>query len=228
MSDSPQAVLRRCRLFRGLTESSLARLAGLGQICRYGRGQLIFREGTACPGIFVVNTGSVRVFKVSASGKEHILHFANPGMTFAEVAAIGEFDCPAHAEAMEETTCVLLPREPFLAAIRSDHELCLQLMAGMAGWVRHLIGLLEDIVLRDATSRVARYLLQSGDIDETGMITLPMLKRDLASHLNLTSETLSRSLRRLAEAALIEMPDAQTIRVLNRGRLANKAEDGID
>lgn len=95
----------------------------------------------------------------------------------------------------------------------------------MAAWVQHLIGLLEDIVLRDAAGRVARHLLQQA-AGSGSEFALPILKKDLASHLNLTSETLSRILRRLAESAMIEMPDQQSIRVLDRGRLAEVA-DGL-
>jgi CRP-like cAMP-binding protein len=83
----------------------------------------------------------------------------------------------------------------------------------MALWVRTLIGLLEDLVLRDATARVARKLLEADPTGGRGEFVLPFLKRDLASHLNLTSETLSRTLRRLAEAGLIELGDGQRMRI---------------
>lgn len=225
MSDDLHDIVSRCRFFGGLTDSSRQRIASLAERKRYKKGEIIFRQGQSCPGVFVVGRGNVRVYKIAPSGKEHVLHFASEGMTFAEVAAIGQFDCPAHAEALEDTVCALLPQEAFLRALRSDHDLCVQLLQGMADWVRHLIGLLENIVLRDAAGRVARHLLQQA-ADSGSEFALPILKKDLASHLNLTSETLSRTLRRLAESAMIEMPDQQSIRVLDRGGLA-KIADGL-
>ena len=223
MESSILDILKRCDLFRGVPEPSLTKLASVSVLKRYSKGQTIFRQGDPCPGIFVVGDGAVRVSKVSAAGKEHVLHLAYAGMTFAEVAAIGGFTCPAYAQAAEDSVCVLIIEERFMQALRSDHELCLQMMQSFALWVRHLVGLLEDIVLRDATGRVARHLLEVGGAIEGTIFTLPMMKKDLASHLNLTSETLSRTLRRLEEAGLIDMLDQQQLRIANRVRLREVA-----
>ena len=222
MVSAVHTVLRRCGFFRGLSEATLAELADLGHMVRFDRGATIFREGDPCPGIYAVAAGAVRVFRTGPGGKEHLLHVSEEGMTFAEVAAIGRFPCPAKAEAIEDTVCALLPRDPFLRRLESDHALCLQLLRGMAGWVHHLVGLMEDLVLRDAAGRVAGHLLRhAAGGDE---VALPMLKKDLASHLNLTSETLSRTLRRLGDQSLIETRPDGSLRVLDRAGLARIAE----
>jgi len=207
-------ILAGCDLFRDLTEESLAKLVAISIVRNYQKGHVIFRQGDPCPGIFVVGRGLVRIVKVAPSGKEHVLHLAGPGTTFAEVAAIGRFACPASAEVLEDAQCVLVTQDRLDRALETDHLLCLQLMRGFAGWVRHLVGLLDDIVLRDAAGRVAQHLLQAERAGSEGVVTLAMLKKDLASHLNLTSETLSRTFRRLADAGLIEMLDAQRIRIV--------------
>jgi DNA-binding transcriptional ArsR family regulator len=95
----------------------------------------------------------------------------------------------------------------------------------MAFWVRHLVELMEDIVLRDAAGRLARHLLEACG-SEGEMFVLTSLKKDLASHLNLTSETFSRTLRRLANAGLIEQLDGGRLRILRRDDLKNLA-DGL-
>jgi CRP/FNR family transcriptional regulator len=223
MHEEALAIIKRCRFFHGLSKDSLDRLSQMSRIKRFQRGETIFREGEPCPGIFIVGQGAVRIYKNAPTGKQHVLHLVYEGMTFAEVAAIGQFNCPADAEAIQSTVCVLLPRDRFLREIRNDHSLCLQLLASMSHWVRHLVGMLEDIVLRDATSRVARHLLRSDLAGEARDSRAPVLKRDLASHLNLTSETLSRTLRRLSEAGLIETPDPHQIKIINRVALEDVA-----
>ncbi len=195
-------VLASCAFFSQVESASRTRLTRMAVRREFQKGEVIFREGEIAPGVFIVRSGLVRVYKLAPSGKEHVLHLAGPGMTFAEVAVLGGFPCPAYAEALEATACVLLPAKPFAEALRSDHRLCLQILSNMATWVKSLVTLLEGIVLRDAVGRVAGYLLQA-HAEQGATIALPGLKKHIASHLNLTSETLSRTLRQLREERLI-------------------------
>ena len=225
MSDQIRQILTRCKFFAEVRGDSLDRLVRMGLRKSFKKGRILFRQGDPCPGVYIVESGQVRVFKRAPSGKEHVLHFVEPLQTFAEVAAIGGFNCPAFAEATTDATCVLLPNEPFNRALREDHGLCLELMGSMALWVRNLIGLIEDVVLRDAAGRLAQHLLEASSSDGEAFV-LPSLKKDLASHLNLTSETFSRTLKRLEVAGLIEQLDGGSLRILRRDDL-QKMADGL-
>lgn len=230
----------------------IALLARETVVRRYAKGQRIFTQGDACPGLFVVGEGLVQIAKLSPTGKSHILHFAEPGRTFAEVAAMGNFAVPADAVAIEDSVCAMIPTTYFRRMLEQHHALCLQLLEGMSLWVRSLVGLLEDVVLRDATGRVAGYLLRAaehewllrhpgGTAPATGpgrpaarpasgvadfVFSIPMKRKDLASHLNLTGETLSRTFRRLVDAGLIETIDNQQTRICSLDALREVA-DGL-
>ncbi len=116
--------------------------------------------------------------------------------------------------------------ERFRAALADDRELSLGMMTSMTLWVRRLVMLMEDITLRDAAGRLARFLLELAESKPTadGTVKLPGLKRYVASHLNLTSETFSRTLRRLVEAGLIAEVDQACVRLLNPKKLRQVAE----
>lgn len=223
MSHHVENILRDCKLFLRMQPRAFEHLVAIARLCKFRKGRWIFREGDDCPGMYVVGSGLVRVFKTAAGGKEHVLHIVGPGSTFAEVAAVGGFNCPANAEAIAPTTCVLLPADLLQKALQEDHELCLGMMKGLTLWIRHLVGLMEDIVLRDAAGRLARFLLDSDRLED-GAIALPGLKRHVASHLNLTSETFSRILRRFVEAGLIAESDNNRIRLLDIEKLGIAAQ----
>jgi CRP/FNR family transcriptional regulator, dissimilatory nitrate respiration regulator len=212
------AILAECTLFLGITARHRQRLVAMARRVRLAPGQLVFRQDDPCPGIYCVGRGNVRVYRMGAGGKEHTLHMAGPRQTFAEVAVIGGFPCPAFAEATVDTECALIPADELVAMLRDEHTFCLELLVGMSRWVRHLTGLLEDITLRDAGGRVARHLLLA-EPDARGTIGLAGLKKHVASQLNLTSETFSRVLRKLADGDLVELVDDRRLRILDRAAL---------
>jgi CRP/FNR family transcriptional regulator, dissimilatory nitrate respiration regulator len=219
-------ILHGCSLFSEVQAAGFQRLATIARLATFRKGQAIFREGQPCPGAFIVGQGLVRVFKTGPGGKEHVLHMVGPGGTFAEVAAVGGFPLPASAEALKKTTCVLLPVERFRTALAEDRELSLGMMTSMTLWVRRLVTLMEDVTLRDAAGRLARFLLELSESKPAadGAVKLPGLKRYVASHLNLTSETFSRTLRRLVEAGLIAEVGKSRVRLLQPKKLRQVAE----
>jgi CRP/FNR family transcriptional regulator, dissimilatory nitrate respiration regulator len=216
-------ILQECKLFTHVPEEGFRRLVTMARLCNFRKGQLIFRENDDCPGVYVLGSGQVRVFKTGSGGKEHVLHIVGPGGTFAEVAAIGGFPVPASAEALVKSTCALLPFTPFRQMLDADPATTKALLLGLTHWVRHLVNLMEDIVLRDAAGRIARLLLDAKPVAE-GVVKLPGLKRHLASHLNLTSETFSRTFRRLIDAGMIAEGKNNRVELLNIKALRRVAE----
>ena len=162
MGRAIEEIIRDCQLFAEVDPLRCRKLAEISRVlpvCQTADGlSTRGRTARACSSWTPAWCASSRPLP---SGKEHVLHMVAPGQTFAEVAAIGNFACPAHAEAVEPTRCVLIPVDRFREQMASDHQLCLEMMTGMSFWVRRLISLMEDLVLRDALGRTARFLLES-------------------------------------------------------------------
>jgi CRP/FNR family transcriptional regulator, dissimilatory nitrate respiration regulator len=217
------AIIADCSLFQGISPGHRRRLVEMSRKVAFPAGRLVFKQDDPCPGIYCVGSGRVRIYRIGAAGKEHTLHLAGPGQTFAEVAVIGEFACPAYAEVTQAAQCALLPAASILAMLREEHAFCLELLVGMSHWVRHLTGMLEDITLRDADGRVARHLLQAKP-DSRGTVGLAGLKKHVASQLNLTGETFSRVLRKLADADVVEIVDGKRLRILDAKALQALSE----
>ncbi|MCG3179948.1 MAG: CRP-like cAMP-activated global transcriptional regulator [Phycisphaerae bacterium] len=211
MDNEPDVVrvLRNCRLFASLDPAQIAALAEISRLDRATRGQRLFEQDTPCVGMYVVGAGKVKLAKVSPEGKEHILHMAEPGQTFAEAAVFGGFDFPVSAEVVEDAELAFMPKGPTLKLLVDHPQITLKLLAGMSQWLRRMVDLMESIVLRDAAGRVAKYIVSLRRGRET-MVTLPLKHQELAAHLGLTRETISRTLGHLETLGLItQLPKSQ-------------------
>lgn len=214
-------IIRRCPLLRQVDQDARARLAEIAWVDTYTKGHRFFRVGAAVPGLYIVASGLARVYQLSPAGKEYVLHLPGPGQTFGEVAVLGGFPAPANSEMLEDGQVLLLPATELQRQLDQDHRLCRQILTSLSHWVRHVVGLIEDIALRDALGRLARWMLEHAD--DANTVQLPMAKRHLASHLALTPETFSRCLRRLEDAGVLRNDDSG-LHIADRDTLTQLAE----
>jgi len=102
MRDAVESVLRKTPLFASLTEDETRALRRRVSSRHYDRGELLFSEGDACRGLFIVGKGKIRIFKLSASGREQTLAIEGTGSSFAELTVFDGGNYPASAAASEE------------------------------------------------------------------------------------------------------------------------------
>jgi CRP-like cAMP-binding protein len=216
-----QEVLARAHVYAELPAEVAQRLALICRVFPVAKDKVLFRAGDICPGVFVVHAGLIHLSQSSPAGKSHVLRFVEPGHSFAEAAVLGPFNCPVQAEAGEDSVVLMLPAEALRERLAVDHALSLAMLRGVALNNRNVVRHTEDITLRDASGRLASYLCDQ--LDEAGAgdnaVHLVVQKQDLARYLNLTSETLSRVLRRLLDEGIIEHTQADELGVLDRPAL---------
>jgi len=216
-------VLRRTPLFMTLTEDDLRRVAAVAVPRKYGRKETVFREGDPADGFFVVQTGKVKVFKLSEEGKEQVLHVLEQGQSFAEAAIFEGGAYPAHAETLADSELLLLPKVAFIHLLERNPRLAVRMLASLSRWLRRMTDLVENLSLRDVESRLVFYL--SEELKSRGIpardgvvLDLPVSKNVLASRLGTVPETFSRTLKKLQGEGLIAVRGKQ-IRILSAGPL---------
>jgi len=219
-------VIARIPLFSGLSPGQLAELQSIVLEKRFGKGGLIFSEGDEGDGFYVILQGRVKVFKVSADGKEHILHIFTPGQTFGEVPVFAGEHFPASAEAILETRALFFPRSAFVALLEKNPSLSLKLLADLSMKLRQFAVQIENLSLKEIPARLATYLLvlaeEQGRKDH---VTLSISKGQLASLLGTIPETLSRILAKLSSQELIQVEGRKIVLVDAEG-LKDLAQSG--
>jgi CRP/FNR family transcriptional regulator len=200
--------LRSCQLFVGLAAKDIEAIADLVISKHLGKGDYLFYQGDRSLGFYIVQKGGVNIHRVSASGKEQVIHWFRPVESFAEGSLATETGYPADARATEETTVLLVPKAEFIELLRRRPELSLRMLGAMSMHLRVLVGLVDDLTLKDIETRVANWLLRRcpRPIGKTpAVIKLEGTKRMLAAELGTTSETLSRTLAKLRDTRLLRI-----------------------
>ena len=217
-------LLKRLQTFefmQGLNPETLADLAQRSVWKVFPPNAVIFWEGDHESNLYYLQYGSLKVLKASPDGREQVLRFIGAGEMFNEVGVLAKRPNPATAVALEESGLWLIPRSALEEIVLAHPQTALQIIANMADKIIGLVTLAADLSLKTVEARYAKLLLDQaeGDLIERRRWTN---QTELASHLGTVPDVLSRVIRELTKAGLIEM-DKQYIRILNRAGLAERA-----
>ena len=213
--------LRSCQLFTGLPQADLENIAAVTVVKPLEKGDYLFHEGEATRGFYVVQRGAVNVHRVTAAGKEQVIHIFRAGESFAEAALATEKGYPADARAVEATQVLWVQKDGILALLKRQPELALRMLGSMSGHLRVLVGQLEDLTLKDVETRLANWLVKrcrDPQSEAPVKIELTMTKRVLAAELGTISETFSRTLAKFRKQKLLAVK-GKTITVLSPRKL---------
>ena len=193
--------------FRALPPDLLQRVAEGSRMVRLRADELLFSQGDPACGFYGVRSGSVRLFRMTTDGREQVLQHVPAGKSFAEAALLTMGRFPANARAMQDDTeLVEVGATVFLKLFREDPRLAAAMVSSLSMWLHSMVERIEELQIASAPARFARYLLRLPARDEAGalVVQLPMAKKDLATHLAIVPETLSRLLRRWQDQGIVD------------------------
>ena len=203
-SDHLLKQLQTNSMFAGLDEKTLRTLAQDAHWREYSAGEVVVLEGEALPGLLYLQSGWIKVVKVSPAGREQVLRFLEPGETFNEVGVFADQPNPATAIALEQAGVRLIRSETVMRLLRENPAFSQFVIKKMAGRLLHLVTLVTDLSLRPITGRLARLLLQEATGD---LLYRPRwyTQAELASRLGTVPDVVQRALRNLEKEGLIEV-----------------------
>ena len=221
-----ERVLRAVPYFAALEQRILREVARRAQRLTLLPGEMVFLEGEPCAGLFVIETGQVKVFKTSVEGREQTLHILGPGHSFNDVAVLDGGSNPANALAIDAVVVWRLAREDIRLLVQHHPALAWALLEHVARRARFLVSVVEDLGLRSVKARLAKLLLEeaqrSADTDSVERSQL-LTQQEMASRLGTVREMIGRALRSLAEDGAIQI-DRHRIVVVDRTRLEAQAQ----
>ena len=198
MAMDKRAALSRIASFSRLPRPLLDKLAEISGLQRIGKGSILFREGERAHFVYALVEGSVSLLN-GPRHEEVIADFMESGDVILIPPALLRLPYMVTARAVTDLLVVMIPAEEFIRLAESELDLSVARNHILAGHWRLLLRHLTQTKSREADTRLIQYLIDSAGISAgAARFTLPGSKRDLAAHLGITPETLSRSLKRLA------------------------------
>ncbi len=197
----------RVPLFQGLTTQQQHNVASLAIPTRVGADEQIYSAGSAVSQLMVVHTGHVKISRLTADGHEQIVRVLESGDFIGEGAFI-DGSRPDHFAVAVEAGSLCVFRHADLGRLIDDHpSIGMAMLRTLSRRLDETETRLAAVISGDVASRLADYLmsLPVRRIDGVPTVELPMAKKDIASLLDTTPESLSRQLRRLSDSRVIRL-----------------------
>jgi CRP-like cAMP-binding protein len=215
-------VLRRVPLFVELGEAEIARLAEIARDRSYPRNSVILFEDDPGDALYVVVTGLVKVVLIGEDGREVILSVLKEGDFFGEMSLIDDQPRSAHVIAMEDSSLLVLRREDFHKGLREAPGIAVGMLRAMSRRLREADEKIGGLVLLDVNGRVAKLLLSMADENDGVHVTRRVTHHTIAQMVGSSRETVSRTMRELADSGHIEVT-RKAITIRNRAALLSAA-----
>ncbi len=197
-------------LFAGLSEAELAFLAQRAVPRKFSAGEIVFSEGDPCSGMYVVESGHIRIFKTSAGGREQVLSIDGPGGSVAELPVFDGGNYPASVSAVEDSTLLFIAKQDFHALCIAHPEVALKVLRVVGARLRKLVGIIEELSFTTVRNRLAAFLVRlarrEGKPADGGVeVMLPASNQELSAQIGTVRELVSRNLSRFQSEKLIQM-----------------------
>lgn len=221
--DSNLKYLSRIPLFYGLPEDQLREISNLLLERSYQKGRFIFMEGEPGEALFILKSGLIKLTKRLEDGREHILHFVNPGEVFAEVVLFDGGDYPATSEVQEDSVVGVLRNQDIERLISQNPSMAIGMLHIMSRRLRTAQEKVMNLALHDTARRLAFTLIKMAE--EHGvkkpkgiLINFNLTNQELANLTGSSRETINRMLNSFKRAGAIDV-DRQQIMVVDKNKL---------
>lgn len=206
------------RYLKGLDSEVLIQLAGQTQLLFYDEEEIIIHEGQPGQGLFIVESGRVKIYKGSPSGRELIINVLEAGDSFNEVPVFDQDHNPANGAAVMETRVWLIDAEALRTLITDHPQAAQQIIINLSRNLRMLVGKVAELSFYTVTARLALLLRDLPEAQLSGSGPEKLTQDDLAARVGTVREVVARSLKELEQCGAIKIERGK-ISLLDRDKL---------
>jgi|SRR5699024_299046 len=204
-------------IFSNLNRKEMKEIAAITVEKSFSKGEMIYMSGDKGGQLYVIHAGKVKINRYTDTGKEQVIRVLGPGEFMGELSLFSPTSLSDNAESLEDTTMCVINGEKLKELMKIYPDIGFKIMEELSHRLDKVENLLENTNLYTVEERLAQTLLSMSD--ENGEIILSMSKRDLASHIGMSQETLSRKLTAFQELGIIRLIGHRRVIILNKRAL---------
>lgn len=209
----------RVPIFNHLPHDALSVIAAKATMRAYERGQFIHRHGDPSDQLFIVHRGKIKVYRLSDAGKEQLMRILEPGDFAGELALFSATDHDSYAEAMQPSVVCTIRQADLRELLLKYPDISLHVLAELSRRLGTSEKQAAAIATTSINARLAQYLASRAEHEGSATFTLPMSRKNLASFLGTTPETVSRRLGEFEESGWIIQKGQRKITILDLNAL---------
>ncbi len=206
------------RYLAGLDQEIVEFLADNTRLQAYDSDEVIILEGQPCPGLAIIESGRVKIYTGSPSGREMVFSVMEEGESFNEVPVFDQGTNPVNVSAVLATRIWMIDANALRKVIAENPKACQQIIINLSENLRMLVGKVAELSFFTVTARLARLLRDLPDDELAGKGEARLTQDDLAARIGSVREVVARSLKELERVGAIEIQRGK-ITILDRERL---------
>jgi len=197
-------MLENVPLFSGLSSAALAEIEQHGTVKSFRKNAIVINQDDETYSLYVILSGSVKVFISGEDGREAILNHQSAGDYFGDLALIDKQPRVASVMTTVASRFMIISRENFMACLSENPEIAINLIKPMTSRMRMLARNVSNLALLDVYGRVARVLLEQAEEQEDGeMITEKLTQQEIADMVGASRAMVCRILKDLKSGGYI-------------------------
>jgi CRP/FNR family cyclic AMP-dependent transcriptional regulator len=205
LANKDRYMLESVPLFSGLSKEALAEVEQHGSVKSFRKGAIVINQDDETYSLYVILSGSVKVFISGEDGREAVLNHQGAGDYFGDLALIDKQPRVASVMTTEPSTFMIISREDFLTCLSRNPEIAINLIKPMTERMRMLAQNVSSLALLDVYGRVARVLLQQAHEKDGVLTTDKITQQEIADMVGASRAMVSRILKDLKAGGYISV-----------------------
>ena len=198
-------MLENVPLFSGLSNEALAEIEQHSSVKSYKKNTIVINQDDETYSLYVILSGSVKVFVSGEDGREAVLNRQEAGDYFGDLALIDKQPRVASVMTTEPSKFMIISREDFLSCLAKNPEIAVNLIKPMTARMRMLARNVSSLALLDVYGRVARTLLEQAEEKGDVLVTEKLTQQEIADMVGASRAMVSRILKDLKEGGYISI-----------------------